>query len=322
MPLSAVALLWSISCISLHGMTNSWKCALIWLSLSRILTLFVVAIEIIVVGTYSSKLLTQIWSYPFSCTSWWQSMQHRCACHQRISHSNDLSRYLPFSRTGEKRVLRIKASKIWLHYAMVLGYHRGCFHSSVFFLRDRCSTKWPVCRLQSWPNRGSGVNIRGHFWFSCVYIYIPTCAVSRRKSDGPACDAEGVLHSFECRACVQNSSANRTTIFLVGSQDPWVDVLPFILTFLNSSIMLLLVFLWTFDFSSFVQVAMLLQCRAAAYLAIAVFYNIMACRVFRLLRLVVPSTLDSVPNTDVSNLRFRHFWRGDESTYRETRTEL
>lgn len=86
--------------------------------------------------------------------------------------------------------------------------------------------------------------------------------------------------------------------------------------------MLLLVFLWTFDFSSFVQVAMLLQCRAAAYLAIAVFYNIMACRVFRLLRLVVPSTLDSVPNTDVSNLRFRHFWRGDESTYRETRTEL
>ncbi|KAK7685195.1 hypothetical protein QCA50_011558 [Cerrena zonata] len=85
-------------------------------------------------------------------------------------------------------------------------------------------------------------------------------------------------------------------------------------------IMMLLACVLTFEFSSFVQAALLLQCRSAAYLAIAVFYNIMACRVFRLLRLVVPPTAQQ--STEVSHVHFRQFWRGDESTYRETRIEV
>ncbi|KAK7685196.1 hypothetical protein QCA50_011559 [Cerrena zonata] len=78
--------------------------------------------------------------------------------------------------------------------------------------------------------------------------------------------------------------------------------------------LVLMIFLLLFEFSSFVQADFVLQCRAAAYCALAVFYNIMACRVFRLLRLVDPA--DPYAQTvEISVLQFRNVPRGVESTF-------
>ena len=78
--------------------------------------------------------------------------------------------------------------------------------------------------------------------------------------------------------------------------------------------LVLMIFLLVFEFSSVVQGIFLLQCRAAAYCAIAVSYNIMACRVFRLLRVVDPD--DGVgPSVVVSTVRFRSVTRREEETF-------
>lgn len=83
--------------------------------------------------------------------------------------------------------------------------------------------------------------------------------------------------------------------------------------------LVLMVFLLTFEFSSIIQGQFVLQCRAAAYCAIAVSYNIMACRVFRLLRLVDPAD-PWAQTADVSILQFRQVPRGENSTFTMTRT--
>lgn len=74
---------------------------------------------------------------------------------------------------------------------------------------------------------------------------------------------------------------------------------------LHSPMSILIICSMTFEFSSFIQETFLIQWRAASYLAIAVFYNVMACRVFRLLRLVVPSPGNSEPTLELSELHFR-----------------
>ena len=87
----------------------------------------------------------------------------------------------------------------------------------------------------------------------------------------------------------------------------------------GSPMLVLMIFLLTFEFSSLVQGIFLLQCRAAAYCALAVSYNIMACRVFRLLRLVDPDHPWAPTATEVSMLRFGQAPRGEETTFNITR---
>ena len=88
------------------------------------------------------------------------------------------------------------------------------------------------------------------------------------------------------------------------------------LTFIASPMSILLVCLLVFQFSSVVPENFLPQCQATTYLSISVFYNIMACRVFRLLRLF-DRTEDSTIVTELalSNPRFREGTRGDETIY-------
>ena len=78
--------------------------------------------------------------------------------------------------------------------------------------------------------------------------------------------------------------------------------------------LVLMIFLLVFEFSSVVQGRFLLQCRAAAYSAIAVSYNIMACRVFRLLRIVDPGDVFG-PSVVVSTVHFRSVTRREEETF-------
>ena len=70
---------------------------------------------------------------------------------------------------------------------------------------------------------------------------------------------------------------------------------------------LLLICLLVIEFSTIIPDHFLPQCQAVIYLAISVFYNIMACRVFRLLRLVDP-TDNSTLTTDLalSEMDFGH----------------
>ncbi|KAK7690799.1 hypothetical protein QCA50_005899 [Cerrena zonata] len=78
--------------------------------------------------------------------------------------------------------------------------------------------------------------------------------------------------------------------------------------------LVLMILLVLFEFSSLVEGEFVLQCRAALYCALAVFHNIMACRVFRLLRLVDPAD-PYAQTTQVSNLRFLNIPSGVESTF-------
>lgn len=71
----------------------------------------------------------------------------------------------------------------------------------------------------------------------------------------------------------------------------------------HSPMFILLLCLLVFEFLPIPPVEVLSQCRATIYLAHAVFYNIMACRVFRLLRLVV--SLEGCPNMRMSDLESR-----------------
>ena len=79
---------------------------------------------------------------------------------------------------------------------------------------------------------------------------------------------------------------------------------------------LLLICLLIVEFSSIIPDCFLPQCQAAIYLAISVFHNIMACRVFRLLRLVDP-TDSSALTTDhpLSEIDFSHTTRSETAWY-------
>ena len=68
--------------------------------------------------------------------------------------------------------------------------------------------------------------------------------------------------------------------------------------------LLLLICLLIFEFTSVFSEYLLLQCRAAVYLATATFYNVMACRVFRLLRLFPLSGNMTLSAIEMSNLQF------------------
>ena len=80
---------------------------------------------------------------------------------------------------------------------------------------------------------------------------------------------------------------------------------------------LLLICLLVIEFSTIIPDHFLPQCQAVIYLAISVFYNIMACRVFRLLRLVDP-TDNSTLTTDLplSEMDFGHTaWDAETASY-------
>ncbi|KAK7685227.1 hypothetical protein QCA50_011590 [Cerrena zonata] len=80
--------------------------------------------------------------------------------------------------------------------------------------------------------------------------------------------------------------------------------------------LILLICLMVIEFSSFIPAALSFQCHGAVYLASATFYNAMACRVFRLLRLLTIPTnsLPSDMNTEMSDLHFRGNSRAGEAT--------
>lgn len=82
---------------------------------------------------------------------------------------------------------------------------------------------------------------------------------------------------------------------------------------------ILMTCLLIFEFSSFLPIRFLTQCQATIYLAIAVSYNIMSCRVFRRLRLVIRFDAAGT-ETDVvlSSMGFQqNNPRDDECTYDE-----
>lgn len=77
-----------------------------------------------------------------------------------------------------------------------------------------------------------------------------------------------------------------------------------------------MVCLLIFEFSSILPPRFLTQCQATIYLAIAVSYNIMSCRVFRRLRLVVKSDSAGMATDEVelSSMGFRHNNPGGETS--------
>ena len=73
---------------------------------------------------------------------------------------------------------------------------------------------------------------------------------------------------------------------------------------LFSPMILLLICLMVFEFTSLFSEYLLLQCRAVVYLATATFHNSLACRVFRVLRLFPLSSHVISSPIEMSNLRF------------------
>ena len=71
--------------------------------------------------------------------------------------------------------------------------------------------------------------------------------------------------------------------------------------------LMLMIFLAVFEYSSFLPQLFLFQCRAAIYLLLAVSYNIMACRMFRLMRLASTALDETSPamTTIRSELHFQ-----------------
>ena len=73
---------------------------------------------------------------------------------------------------------------------------------------------------------------------------------------------------------------------------------------LYSPMILLFICLTVFEFTSVFSEYLLLQWRAVVYLATATFYNSMACRVFRILRLFPLDSHTTSIRIEMSNLRF------------------
>ena len=66
--------------------------------------------------------------------------------------------------------------------------------------------------------------------------------------------------------------------------------------------LMLMIVLAVFEYTHFLQQPFLTQCRATIYIILAISYNTMACRVFRLLRLSLPTTNETSRVTTIGSV--------------------
>lgn len=154
-------------------------------------------------------------------------------------------------------------------------------------------------------SRGSRQSGQSQFPYStqlsfCLYLTTQCLCMDLDVVAGPMsgpCSVAPVMHRSQRLCCEQDNFIFGKLLRIIVNEDKLMSF-PY-----RSPMFFLQLCLLLFEFSISLPVEVLLQSRAAVYLALAVFYNIMACRVFRLLRLVDPSETGTVMQT--SEIIFR-----------------